>query len=81
MTNDEGRMTKGGRSQDIHSLVFAQAEKSQVFLVAAALIERQKFISRTDSRRRSSIRCTPAMAAGVTNSPWTVRDLVGMIEA
>jgi IS1 family transposase len=29
----------------------------------------------------SSIRCTPAMAAGVTNSPWTVRDLVGMVEA
>lgn len=29
----------------------------------------------------SSIRCTPAMAAGVTTSPWTVRDLVEMIEA
>lgn len=25
-------------------------------------------------------RCTPAMAAGVTNSAWTVRDLVEMIE-
>lgn len=29
----------------------------------------------------SSIRCRPAMAAGVTTSPWTVRDLVEMIEA
>jgi len=29
----------------------------------------------------STIRCTPAMAAGVTNSPWTVRELVEMIEA
>ncbi len=28
-----------------------------------------------------SIRCTPAMEAGVTNSAWTVADLVGMIEA
>lgn len=27
-----------------------------------------------------SIRMTPAMAAGVTNSMWTVRDLVEMIE-
>ncbi|HEY1792231.1 MAG TPA: IS1 family transposase [Opitutaceae bacterium] len=27
-----------------------------------------------------SIRCTPAMAAGVTTSPWTVADLVDMIE-
>lgn len=28
-----------------------------------------------------AIRCTPAMAAGVSNSPWTVRELVEMIEA
>ena len=28
-----------------------------------------------------AIRCTPAMEAGVTNSAWTVADLVGMIEA
>ena len=28
-----------------------------------------------------TIRCTPAMAAGVTTSAWTVRDLVDMIEA
>jgi hypothetical protein len=28
-----------------------------------------------------TIRCTPAMEAGVTNSVWTVADLVGMIEA
>jgi IS1 family transposase len=28
-----------------------------------------------------AIRCTPAMEAGVTNSVWSVRDLVGMIEA
>jgi hypothetical protein len=28
-----------------------------------------------------AIRCTPAMAAGVTNTFWTVRDLVMMIEA
>lgn len=27
-----------------------------------------------------SIRCTPAMAAGVENSAWTVRDLVARIE-
>ena len=27
-----------------------------------------------------AIRCTPAMEAGVTNSAWTVGDLVGMIE-
>lgn len=27
-----------------------------------------------------TIRCTPAMAAGVVSSPWTVRDLVEMIE-
>lgn len=26
------------------------------------------------------IRCTPAMEAGVTTSPWTVRELVDMIE-
>jgi hypothetical protein len=29
----------------------------------------------------SAIRCTPAMAVDVTTSPWTVRDLVEMIEA
>jgi IS1 family transposase len=29
----------------------------------------------------SAIRCTPAMAAGVSNSAWTVRDLVEMVEA
>ena len=28
----------------------------------------------------STIRCTPAMAAGVTSAFWTVRDLVEMIE-
>jgi hypothetical protein len=28
-----------------------------------------------------TIRCTPAMAAGVSDSAWTVRDLVEMIEA
>jgi hypothetical protein len=28
-----------------------------------------------------AIRCTPAMAAGVVNTFWTVRDLVEMIEA
>src|SRR5437660_5985820 len=28
-----------------------------------------------------AIRCTPAMAAGVESSAWTVRDLVGMVEA
>jgi IS1 family transposase len=28
-----------------------------------------------------AIRCTPAMAAGVTNTFWTVRDLVTMVEA
>lgn len=28
-----------------------------------------------------AVRCTPAMAAGVTNTFWTVRDLVEMIEA
>ena len=28
-----------------------------------------------------AIRCTPAMAAGVTSSAWTVRDLVEMTEA
>lgn len=28
-----------------------------------------------------AIRCTPAMAAGVSNSAWTVRDLVEVIEA
>ena len=28
-----------------------------------------------------AIRCTPAMAAGVTDTFWTVRDLVEMIEA
>jgi hypothetical protein len=27
-----------------------------------------------------AIRCTPAMAAGVTSTFWTVRDLVEMIE-
>ncbi|HEY4301425.1 MAG TPA: IS1 family transposase, partial [Candidatus Didemnitutus sp.] len=27
-----------------------------------------------------SISCTPAMAAGVVNSPWTVANLVEMIE-
>jgi IS1 family transposase len=29
----------------------------------------------------TTIRCTPAMEAGVTTSPWTVRELVDMIEA
>jgi hypothetical protein len=28
-----------------------------------------------------AIRCTPAMAAGVTNTFWTVRDLVEMVQA
>jgi IS1 family transposase len=31
-------------------------------------------------KMHSSIRCTPAMAAGVVNSPWTVANLVEMIE-
>jgi hypothetical protein len=29
----------------------------------------------------SAIQCTPATAAGVANTLWTVRDLVEMIEA
>ena len=29
----------------------------------------------------SAVRCTPAMAAGVTNTLWTVRDLVERVEA
>ena len=29
----------------------------------------------------TTIRCTPAMEAGVTTSPWTVRQLVDMIDA
>jgi hypothetical protein len=28
-----------------------------------------------------TIRCTPAMEAGVANSAWTVQDLVGMADA
>lgn len=28
-----------------------------------------------------AIHCTPAMAAGVTNTFWTVRDLVEMVDA
>ncbi len=31
-------------------------------------------------KTHTSIRCTPAMEAGVTNSPWTVGNLVEMIE-
>lgn len=31
-------------------------------------------------KMHKTIRCTPAMAAGVVNSPWTVADLVQMIE-
>jgi IS1 family transposase len=31
-------------------------------------------------KTNSAIRCTPAMEAGVTNSPWTVANLVEMIE-
>lgn len=31
-------------------------------------------------KMHKSIRCTPAMAAGVVNSPWTVGNLVEMIE-
>jgi len=31
-------------------------------------------------KMHKSIRCTPAMAAGVVTSPWTVSDLVEMIE-
>ena len=31
-------------------------------------------------KTHTSIRCTPAMEAGVTNSPWTVANLVEMIE-
>jgi IS1 family transposase len=31
-------------------------------------------------KMHKTIRCTPAMAAGVVSSPWTVADLVGMIE-
>ncbi len=32
-------------------------------------------------KTRQTIRCTPAMEAGVTNSAWTASDLIGMIEA
>lgn len=32
-------------------------------------------------KMHKTIRCTPAMAAGVTTSPWTVAQLVEMIEA
>jgi hypothetical protein len=31
-------------------------------------------------KTNTAIRCTPAMEAGVTNSPWTVANLVEMIE-
>lgn len=31
-------------------------------------------------KTHTTIRCTPAMEAGVTNSPWTVANLVEMIE-
>ncbi len=31
-------------------------------------------------KMHKTIRCTPAMAAGVVSSPWTVAQLVGMIE-
>jgi IS1 family transposase len=32
-------------------------------------------------KTHGAIRCTPAMEAGITNSPWTVANLVEMIEA
>lgn len=32
-------------------------------------------------KTHQTIRCTPAMEAGVTDSAWTVSDLVGMVEA
>jgi hypothetical protein len=32
-------------------------------------------------KMHKTIRCTPAMTAGVVTSPWTVADLVKMIEA
>lgn len=32
-------------------------------------------------KTHQTIRCTPAMEAGVTDSAWTITDLVGMVEA
>ena len=33
------------------------------------------------ARIHRTIRCSPAMAAGVTNTLWTIRDMVGLLEA
>ena len=58
-------------------LTNAFSEKFEKFKAAVALhYGYHNFV-----KFNSSIRCTPAMAAGVTTSPWTVPDLVDMIEA
>jgi len=37
-------------------------------------------LGRNFVKTNAAIRCTPAMEAGITNSPWTVANLVEMIE-
>lgn len=64
------------------NIAFATSPPSSLSSYAAA-VERG-FGSGVDYgqivKTNAAIRCTPAMEAGVTNSPWTVANLVEMIE-
>jgi IS1 family transposase len=58
-------------------LTNAFSKKLQNFMAAVAL----HYGYYNFMKLNAAIRCTPAMAAGVTSTLWTVRDLVEMIEA
>jgi hypothetical protein len=59
------------------SLTNAFSKKLENFKAAVAL----QYAYYNFVKSNIAIRCTPAMAAGVVNTFWTVRDLVEMIEA
>jgi hypothetical protein len=63
--------------QRLTRLTNAFSKKSENFKAAVAL----HYAYYNFVKSNIAIRCTPAMAAGVTNTFWTVRDLVEMVEA
>ncbi len=65
----------GMRSSSYHTTNYKAASGFHLIRGAAS------FLASSWTLPNIAIRCTPAMAAGVTNTFWTVRDLVEMVEA
>jgi hypothetical protein len=68
--------TLGMHCRRLTRLTNAFSKKSENFKAAVAL----HYAYYNFVKSNIAIRCTPAMAAGVTNTFWTVRDLVEKVE-